>query len=113
MARASKPDVYVPQSPKPGATQAEDSFGSRYPSRDVFCFASFLFSFHTFHVCSRHAPSLIVLDDLDKIAPAEGEEAGPFNAQAARIAERLEDLIGAGTILSHYTTLQGDSGCPL
>ncbi|CAN0052471.1 unnamed protein product, partial [Laminaria digitata] len=44
----------------------------------------------------RHAPSLVVLDDLDKIAPAEGEEdGGPFNAQAARIAERLEELLGA------------------
>lgn len=49
--------------------------------------------------CSRfHAPSLVVLDDLDKIAPAvEGDDAGPFNAQAARIAEKLEDLMMTGT----------------
>ncbi|CAM9343475.1 unnamed protein product [Scytosiphon promiscuus] len=47
-----------------------------------------------FRSASRHAPSLVVLDDLDKIAPAEGEEgAGAFNAQAARIAERLQDLL--------------------
>ena len=39
----------------------------------------------------------MVLDDLDKIAPAEGEEgAGAYNAQAARIAERLEDLLADG-----------------
>lgn len=37
------------------------------------------------------------MDDLDKIAPAEGDEgAGAFNAQAARIAERLEDLLAQG-----------------
>ncbi|CAM9368423.1 unnamed protein product [Ectocarpus fasciculatus] len=47
-----------------------------------------------FSSASRHAPSLLVLDDLDKIAPAEGDEgAGAFNAQAARIAERLEELL--------------------
>ncbi|CAM9982604.1 unnamed protein product [Ectocarpus sp. 12 AP-2014] len=47
-----------------------------------------------FSSARRHAPSLLVLDDLDKIAPAEGDEgAGAFNAQAARIAERLEDLL--------------------
>lgn len=33
---------------------------------------------------------------MDKIAPAEDDDAGPFNAQAARIAERLEDLLRAG-----------------
>ncbi|CAM9578627.1 unnamed protein product, partial [Hapterophycus canaliculatus] len=50
---------------------------------------------------SRHAPSLVVLDDLDKIAPAEGEDgAGAFNAQAARIAERLEDLLAEGRVAS-------------
>lgn len=44
---------------------------------------------------SRHAPSLVVLDDLDKIAPAEGGEGAgaAYDAQAARIAERLEDLL--------------------
>lgn len=52
----------------------------------------------TYSTCySRHAPSLLVLDDLDKIAPTEGDEgAGAFNAQAARIAERLEDLLAQG-----------------
>lgn len=50
--------------------------------------------------CSRHAPSLIVLDDLDKIAPLEGEEgAGPFNAQSARISERLGDLLAEGEFM--------------
>lgn len=49
--------------------------------------------------CSRHAPSLVVLDDLDKIAPVEGDEgAGAYNAQSARISERLEDLLTEGTI---------------
>eukprot|EP00903_Cladosiphon_okamuranus_P011980 g11251.t1 len=47
-----------------------------------------------FSSASRHAPSLVVLDDLDKIAPVEGDDgAGAFNAQSARIAERLEDLL--------------------
>lgn len=45
---------------------------------------------------SLHAPSLVVLDDLDKIAPVEGDEGGPFNAQAMRIAEKLEDLLASG-----------------
>lgn len=49
---------------------------------------------------SFHAPSLVVLDDLDKIAPAvEGDDAGPFNAQAAHIAEKLEDLLMSGMCL--------------
>lgn len=51
-------------------------------------------------LCSHHAPSLVILDDLDKIAPAEGDDAEPFNAQAARIAETLEDLFISGAQIS-------------
>lgn len=43
----------------------------------------------------------MVLDDLDKIAPVEGDDgAGAFNAQSARIAERLEDLLTGGVCIS-------------
>ena len=42
-----------------------------------------------FATAEAHAPSLLLLDDLDVMCPKEDDELGAANAQAARIAEHL------------------------
>lgn len=39
------------------------------------------------------APALVVLDDLDALAPAESEDGGVANTQAGEIAEHVRDLL--------------------
>ncbi|DBA04317.1 TPA: hypothetical protein N0F65_002079 [Lagenidium giganteum] len=46
-----------------------------------------------FDLAQAHAPSLIVLDNLDALIPAEDESAGPANEQSQRIAEHLVMLM--------------------
>jgi hypothetical protein len=57
-------------------------------------FAVFAYCYCTTHsdafaTAEAHAPTLLLLDDLDVMCPKEDDELGAANAQAARIAEHL------------------------
>ncbi|CAM9478899.1 unnamed protein product, partial [Phaeothamnion confervicola] len=60
-----------------------------------------------FRRARERAPALVLLDDLDALCPAEAEDGGAANAQAARIAEHLAALIRAADTDGAY---RGDGG---
>lgn len=59
-----------------------------------------------FDEAASHAPSVVVLDNLDALVPEEDESGGPANEQSRRIAELLVTLMQQNRVRMWKSTLE-------